>query len=203
MSLAGLALAGGKSSRMGRNKALLKPWGRHGPTLLEHTCALLGSVCGVCVISCQAGQRYAGFSCVPDTEATYGGPACGVAAGLAWAAEHNYDGVLALACDMPDMQPWLLQRLAAAARKYPKAWAVCFAPAGAGKLEMLVAVYRVEFLPVLQAGLASGESSLYRLVPAERRKLINYGANEASHFRNCNTPADLAACCKLFPDSFC
>lgn len=189
--LLGVVMAGGKSSRMGRDKALLKPWGPAGPTMLGRAFGLLGNVVSRCIVSCAPGCVYAGYPCQEDLE-SYQGPAQGVCSGLALAARLGCGGALVLACDLPLITGTLLARLVAAHAASAGCWATCYAPQAGGKVEMLVAVYDAGFLPHLRAGLAAGEKSLFRLVPREKLQCVPYASTEAELFRNCNTPADMA-----------
>lgn len=189
--LLGLVLAGGQSLRMGQDKAMMRPWGADGPTLLAHACNLLAGILPVCMVACAPGHRYAGYNCIEDARA-FQGPANGVAAGLALAKTHGYQGILALACDLPRMtqEPLLALVQAYAASD---AYALCFEPEAGGKIEMLAAIYSVDFLPALTAGISQGKKSLFWLVPPEKRQVIPYGPKLAPLFQNCNTPAEMAA----------
>ncbi|HFK2921580.1 molybdenum cofactor guanylyltransferase [Stenotrophomonas beteli] len=101
MSINGIVLAGGLSSRMGRDKALL-PWQGH--TLLEHMRGLL----------LQAGARrvwvsgdYPAFGGIPDRVAR-----CGPLGGLYSVAMQMPDGpAWVVPVDTPQLSPALLQRL--------------------------------------------------------------------------------------------
>ncbi|HEL4111764.1 TPA: molybdenum cofactor guanylyltransferase [Stenotrophomonas maltophilia] len=103
MSIDGIVLAGGLSSRMGRDKALL-PWQGH--TLLEHMRSVL----------LQAGARrvwvsgdYPAFGGIPDRVAR-----CGPLGGLYSVAMRMPDGpAWVVPVDAPRMTPALLQRLRA------------------------------------------------------------------------------------------
>jgi molybdenum cofactor guanylyltransferase len=99
----GVVLAGGQSSRMGRDKALL-PW--QGRPLIEHQIAVLKAA-GVDAVRI-SGQR-------PDYEGiadpvAHAGPLGGVA-GIAAACDDAE--LLIIPVDMPRLQPDLLQRLLA------------------------------------------------------------------------------------------
>lgn len=61
----GVVLAGGKSTRMGQDKALLS---FQGETLLHHQVQLLRPICDQVVVS----GEYADFACVPDSMQGYG-----------------------------------------------------------------------------------------------------------------------------------
>lgn len=99
----GIVLAGGLSSRMGRDKALL-PW--HGRTLLEHMRGLL--------LQAGAGRvwvsgDYPAFGGIPDRVAR-----CGPLGGLYSVAMQMPDGpAWVVPVDTPRVTPALLQRLQA------------------------------------------------------------------------------------------
>lgn len=95
----GVVLAGGQSSRMGRDKALL-PY--KGQSLLQHQVALLTQVCERVVVS----GEYSGFECIDDMVMRYG-PLAGI---HAVASRFPDASLLVIAVDMPALSvPLLLQ----------------------------------------------------------------------------------------------
>lgn len=99
--LAGIVLAGGLSSRMGRDKALL-PW--QGRTLLEHMRGLL-MLAGAERV--WVSGRYPAFAGVPDRVTR-----CGPLGGLYSVALQMPDGpAWVVPVDMPRLSPALLQQL--------------------------------------------------------------------------------------------
>lgn len=183
----GLVLAGGQSSRMGENKALLKPFGANGPTMLERAASTLAKLAPVCYVSCAKGGAYGGFDCIEDG---FGppGPAKGVYAGLLKALDLGYGGIIALACDLPLLCPGLLARLCA---EHQQDWATLYVNCRTGRVEMLAGVYSISFQPVLSKALAEGKRSLYWILGADHCKMVAYGRDLEPYFMNCNTPADL------------
>lgn len=108
--LYGLVLVGGESRRMGRDKALLSYDGRS--TQLEHTAALINSVCAKTFISLREEQSFA----IPAyTGALYDsvdeakGPLCGILSAI---AAHPNEDWLVVACDLPFLKVEALQKLA-------------------------------------------------------------------------------------------
>lgn len=100
----GVVLAGGLSSRMGRDKAMLS-W--HGRPLIEHQIAVLEAV-GVDAVRVSGNRpEYQGIA-DPVAQA---GPLGGIA-GIAAASDDAE--LLIVPVDMPRLQPALLQRLLAA-----------------------------------------------------------------------------------------
>lgn len=191
----GLVLAGGLSSRMGTDKAMLKLSG--GPTLLEQAFRLLNPLTASCFVSCAKGHVYSDFPCLEDQEAKLG-PAGGILTGLRKAKQLGLGSLLTIPCDMPFLtSPLLLRLLKEHAKKPREAFATIYRPASGGKLQMLCAAYSTDFLPTLQDGLNSGLTSLFWLLPAEGRHIIFYDASEAKQFANCNTPDDWRALNKI------
>lgn len=101
MQWTGVVLAGGKSSRMGRDKAQLL-W--QGTPLLQHMCALLlASGASRVMVS----GNYPEMGGIADTS-----PELGPLGGLASVAPHIPDGALLLVpVDMPQLTPSLLLHL--------------------------------------------------------------------------------------------
>lgn len=105
----GLVLVGGKSRRMGSDKALLR-YGEQG-TQLERTAEVLNSVCEKVFISQREEQ---GFECPEKTQPIYDsvedarGPLCGILSAM---AAHPNAHWLILACDLPFLKQATLEKL--------------------------------------------------------------------------------------------
>lgn len=98
----GVILAGGRSRRMGQNKALLS---YHGKPLIEHMTAILKHS-GVETIIISGNVE--GYDCMPD-ENPFGGPAKAIETII----RHfpDYKGFLFVPVDMPLLEPEMLQIL--------------------------------------------------------------------------------------------
>jgi len=106
MSISGFVQAGGRSSRMGQNKALLR-LGRQ--TLIEHVLAVLSPLVSQAGIITNAAEEYAhlGVGCYRDRW-----PGLGPLGGIGSALEQaSNDYSLMLACDMPLVSRELLELL--------------------------------------------------------------------------------------------
>lgn len=105
----GLLLVGGKSQRMGSDKALLQYGGEQ--TQLERATELLNTVCAKVFVSQRHEQA---FPTPQDTEAIYDsiedvkGPLCGILSAMQAHPEAHW---LALACDMPNLTHSVLDKL--------------------------------------------------------------------------------------------
>lgn len=112
LSLSAVILAGGKSSRMGTDKALLR---LGSATLLERTCALVAPLFDqTLVIAASAEQcsalRLAGASVLQDEPTVQGrGPLAGIYTGLRHARN---EAACFLTCDMPFVDAAILRHLA-------------------------------------------------------------------------------------------
>lgn len=181
-------LAGGRSTRMGTNKALLEV---AGAGMLRRTAALLRPLVGELFIVADDAETYAdlGLPVVPDIFPGRG-PAGGIHAALRHAA-HPF--VLCTACDMPHLGRPLLELLLGAAR--PEDDAVL--PRIGGRPEPLIAVYGRGALPAFERAIVSGRLSVLHALEGLRVRYIDEADLEAADpglrsFINVNTPKDLA-----------
>jgi molybdopterin-guanine dinucleotide biosynthesis protein A len=158
----GFILAGGMSSRMGRDKALLEIGGK---TLVERAARLCESlVANITFVGDP--QRYSGFGFPTLADRWPGAGPLGAIATALGAAHQPW--CLVLACDMPFVTgswlDWLLSRVtkssadAAAPRSpIPDAFALdAFIPYTNRGLEPLCAAYRAGRAPALAAAVDSG-----------------------------------------------
>lgn len=183
MKYAGFVLAGGASSRMGRDKALL-PLG--GKTLLEHVAAEVHAAAGnVTVVGPPERYGQLGLEVVADVIAG-SGPLGGILTALTLArAEWN----LIVACDLPGVTSARLRSLLDAAARTD---ADALMPAGAGdRLEPLCAVWRRTCLPAVQRAIREGR---YKVTEALSGLVVApYPVAEPDWLFNLNTLEDWAA----------
>ncbi len=185
---AGIVLAGGLSTRMGRDKATL-PWGE--TDLLHTVLAALAPVCGRLVVVSNVPRAIAlpGVAVVADRYPGCG-PLGGIHAGLLAAGE-GYSFVAA--CDMPHVRGDAAAYMAAAAAGYDAA-----VPYVGGHYSPLHAVYHYRCLPAVEALLKSGRYRVVDFYPQVRVRRV--GAAELARFdaelamlRGMNRPSDLPA----------
>ncbi len=146
-SVTGFVLAGGRSTRMSRDKALL-PWG--GATLLDHAIARLRSVTDDVRILCGPEPRYAdrGLPIVVDVP----GPGSALIGLLSALVAAPRERSLLLAVDLPHATPALLQALIEAG---PGSDAVVpISPSGP---EPLCALYRAACRKPIRIAIARGD----------------------------------------------
>jgi len=147
MTVAGVVLAGGRSTRMGQPKAQL-PWGR--TSLLAHVLGRVSEgVDGPLVAVRAAGQELpalpVGVRVVEDPSEGLG-PLQGIAAGLAAAAQAGADVAFVAATDMPLLEPAYVRRVVALLGDADVAMPVVL-----GHRQTLAAAYRTSVAPVAAA----------------------------------------------------
>ena len=195
-------LAGGQSTRMGRDKALLEFRGR---PLIERALAnlrILGFSPAI------AGNRpdLAGYASIIPDNYPGSGPLAGIEAAL---AASNDDLNLFLAVDLPLLPIEYLQWMAARALETS---ALATIPRVQGRPQPLCAVYHKALLPHARAALAAGDAKVMRslataaaatgsrldtfdieTVAAALGSSVQWPSVAPVHrwFQNLNTPADL------------
>jgi len=187
--VAGLVLAGGRSRRFGREKAIAVWKGR--PLLAWSLEALEGACEGVAV-SAQPGSGAAmladaaGHRVLHDDPRHPRGPLAGLVGGLAWAASEGFDVLATLPCDTPLVGRTQIRILIEAIGDAPGAHALT----GDGA-QGLCAVWRCALAPALGARLVAGDHPPVRRLLAEiASRPVMFG--DATLFRNVNTEMDLA-----------
>ena len=152
----GLVLAGGKSTRMGRDKGLLS---YHGIPQREYLYQQMRPLCREVFLSIRPEQEDTipgGFACITD-ENKYRGPLNGLLS-----AHHAYPDAawLVVACDLPLVDRGVLEYLLA--RRNPNAMATAFATRKTGLPEPLAAIWEPHGLKAAESHLQTSESSCPR-----------------------------------------
>ena len=190
LSRAAYVLAGGKSSRMGDNKAFID---FHGQTLLDRALAVLRAACGKTTIVGDPAIFGEHGPVVPDLF-----PGCGPLGGIHAALAHSsFDLNILLAVDMPFVSAELLRFLLREAENDASSALVTVPRTGRG-LQPLCAVYRRGFAAVAELALKAGNykiDSAFEAIPIKvitERELATAGFSEKDFF-NVNTPDDRRA----------
>lgn len=177
----GFVLAGGKSSRMGSDKALLK---LNGETLIARAARKLRYVCAEVAIAGGSAELERFGRVVPDLT-----PGQGPLGGIVAALEHSsYEWNLFLGVDMPFVPEAALRALVASAGGREM---VVLAQAD-GYVQPLCGVYSRRALPVLRGELEAGRLKLKDAVVATGAcGYLQIG--DEGWFRNLNTPEEFRA----------
>ena len=190
----GIVLAGGRSTRMGTDKASLPVLG--GRTLVQRTVDAVAEVADEIVVVRAPGRVLPPPGSprpirIVEDPVESEGPLVGIAAGLRAAAAPV---ALVLGCDMPFLRPALLRLLAgraAAGRRF-------VVPVHDGRPQPLCSAFRREALTVVQAHIDAGDRMIMtvaadldaELVPAEEWSAADA---DGRSFENVNTPEEFEA----------
>lgn len=178
----GFVLAGGRSSRMGRDKALLP---LDGSTLVEQIAARVRAAAGS-VTLIGSPDRYSGLGLPVAADLIAN---CGPIGGIYTALKiSSAPWNLIVACDMPAVTAGFLARLLKAARD---ADADCLAPETSLGLHPLCAVYHRRALATLQSAIDHKSFKMHDLLRTLRT--IAKPAADASLLENVNTPVEWGA----------
>jgi molybdenum cofactor guanylyltransferase len=175
-----VVLAGGASSRMGREKSLLDI---EGIPLIERVLGQLRGRFREVLISAEEAEafRFTGVRVITDP-APGQGPLMGISVAL---EEAEADAVFVVACDIPDIDHSVLRRLFDASRG-----ADCAVPRRSdGKWEPLFSMWRRSALPAVREVLSSGRRKIDAAFPLLTLAIVDIG--EARWLRNLNTPEDV------------
>lgn len=185
--LNGLVLAGGRSTRMGRDKAALQFDGR---AQLARAFELLAPLTTRCYVSVREEQRAdplrAAYPQVVDLPGAPPGPAGGI-----MAAQKAHPGAawLVVACDLPLLDAATLQHLIA--RRDPARAATAFRSSRDGLPEPLCAIWEPATAAPLAAALEAGRHCPRTFLLQSDTLLLDQP--RADSLDNVNTPADLEA----------
>jgi molybdenum cofactor guanylyltransferase len=180
MSREGFVLAGGRSSRMGRDKALME---MEGIRLVSRAAKVVAAAAGTATVIGDR-EKYGGLGYPVKPDIFRGcGPLAGIHAALAIS---RADWNLVLACDMPEVESAFLDQLLERAEH---AGNDCLLPAGeSGRPEPLCGVYHRRILPAIQQALEGGVRKMMDGLVGLRVEV--FPVTGPGPFRNINTPAD-------------
>jgi molybdopterin-guanine dinucleotide biosynthesis protein A len=186
--ITGVILAGGRSSRMGSNKALL-PY--RGGLFIEAIHRQLSALFPEVLLVTNTPEQYDFLPCrtVGDLY-----PEMGALAGLQSGLCHSQtEHIFAVACDMPYLDDRLIRYLAGLRRKGD-----VVIPEGDGGLEPLHAVYGKRCLPAMEASLMANRRRIVSFFPAVDvvtvpREVVGAFDPDMRSFSNINTPGDYYA----------
>lgn len=184
--ITGIVLAGGRSTRMGQDKASL-PFGDD--TFLAHSLRVVGSIADELIVVARSDQAWPGLA--PAVRVVHDpvenlGPLAGIAAGLdASTTEVN----VIVACDMPLINPAVLRRLIELRGDAD----ICVAVAD-GHASPLCAVYRTSVGTTARGLLAAGERRVMTLLDRVQTKRVDAAVfrdldPHLDTFTSCDTPA--------------
>lgn len=184
--MTGIVLAGGKSSRMGFNKAFIEFGGKR---LIEATVDRLKALFPEVLIIANDPPRYAylGVKVVSDLIPDSGSLG-GIYTGLSVA---SHPACFFVACDMPFLNAEIIKLLIREAEGWD-----AVVPRVRGELQPLHAVYAKSCLPLIKESIDASVLKIARFFPKAKVKIIEEPALRAVDpylfgFMNVNTPLEL------------
>jgi molybdopterin-guanine dinucleotide biosynthesis protein A len=183
----GIILAGGKGSRINRNKALITL--PDGKALIQRSIGVLRGIFAQVLIVANRKELYRDFGvCVVEDLTKGAGPLGGIFAGLHYSTSHlNF----VIGCDMPFPQPGLIRLLLEQCGDHD-----VVIPQASGEVEPLFAIYTKNCLPVINDHLQRGDLKVRSILTELRvrrveEEEIDRVDPERLSFFNVNTSDDL------------
>jgi molybdopterin-guanine dinucleotide biosynthesis protein A len=185
-SVTGVVLAGGKSLRMGTNKALVRVGQQ---TLVEKCVSTLQTCFPKTILVANRPESFTGLTLptFPDVI-----PDLGPLGGIRTALRHvETPAIFVVACDMPFLNVDLIREMASVSGEFDAVAAKID-----GKFEPLHAVYHRRILPAIEDRIKAGDYSVYRLLETLRVRTfseseLNRDPDWRKTFLNVNTPEEL------------
>ena len=183
MKVLGVIIAGGKSSRMGQDKALMEFQGK---PLISHVAMRLEPQVHSLALNANGDPARFDFLNLPvfaDQVANMGTPLAGLFAALAFAADQGFEAVLTAPCDGPFLPADLRARLE------PLMPAIA---ASGGHQHYLTGLWPVSLRNELDLALAGGIRRAQDFAAAAKVNVVEWPITPRDPFANFNTPGDFA-----------
>lgn len=187
-NVSAIILAGGQSSRLGQDKALVAIGDR---PLLATICEVALAVAAPVKVVTPWPKRYQAIvpptvKFVQENHHPRQGPVVGLLCGM---QKVQTEWILALACDLPRLSATSLDRWRSQLGTLP-AEVVAYLPRQGDRWEPLCGFYRASCIDSLTAFVTAGGRSFQRWLAAERVQAIS--ETDPQELFNLNTPTDLA-----------
>jgi len=178
--ITGVVLVGGKSSRMGENKALMRFGDK---TFVERAIHLLQQTFENVIISANESGVY-DFVGLPIVGDVYRG--CGPLAGLhAAMTSAGKSDIFVMSCDLPFVDESVVRRILD--NSSGAELIVAGDPTG---VQPLCGLYRQSSMRIIEGQLRVKEYSVLKLVQHMKGRVILFEEQKSNRFININTPAD-------------
>lgn len=183
--LYGLVLAGGRSTRMGQDKAAMN-W--HGKEQRYYMADLLSRFCSNVFISCRQEQvsdvASAGYQAIADS-IEGAGPLVGIMSAF---QAHSQVSWLVVACDLPLVTEHTLQQLISS--RHTTGIATTFISPHDGLPEPLITIWEPAAYPLLQQHMASGYKCPRKALIFNKDNVKMLQVHDDNAIMNTNTPHD-------------
>lgn len=191
----GIILAGGRSRRMGKNKALLPLPGNHSQTFIEYLVAAIAPYCAEVLVVARDQAQFANYTFLPPARVVFDdipdyGPLMGIKSGL---RVTRTSSALVTAVDMPCVRPALLAFLL-----YHYQENTLLIPLVHAVPQVLLAIYPRSILPLIETCIQQGRRDprcLLDIAPVQyiEEAQLREVDPELRSFIGVNTPEELQA----------
>lgn len=178
IGITGIVIAGGRSSRMGQNKALIQ---YNGVRLIDNAIKMLINFTDIVLVSSNEELKYIQYPIIED-EFDNLGPIGGLYSCL---LASKTDCNLVIPCDVPNISVNLYRELLGDCEKYDAVIPVL----PDGKYEPLVACYNKSILPLIEDAIRAIDYKMVNLINRANVKFVR--VDDTKQFKNINTPDDL------------
>jgi molybdenum cofactor guanylyltransferase len=189
MNILGAVIAGGKSTRMGQEKALVKL----GPKpLIVRVIDRLNPQVEDIVINANGDTKrfeFLQFDIIPDIETEIDTPLAGIHSALTYAEEEGYDAVVTVPSDTPFLPHDLVRKLAGTKPAFANS---------KGQDHFLTGFWPVKLLAHLNTEIFKSNRVKDWVYKIDATK-VNWRADDYDPFMNINKPADIATALKALP----
>jgi molybdenum cofactor guanylyltransferase len=189
MNILGAIIAGGKSTRMGSEKALIKLGNK---TLIMRVVDRLLPQVEDIVINANGDTKrfeFLEFDIIPDIEAEIDTPLAGIHSALTYAKEEGYDAVVTVPSDSPFLPHDLVRKLSGTKAAFANS---------KGQDHFLTGFWPIHLLPKLVENMHKSNRVQDWAFKTNAVK-VNWRADDYDPFMNINTPADMTAALKILP----
>jgi len=192
--ITGVILAGGGSSRMGSNKALLTV---EGAPLIEKIYRTMARLFREVILVTNTPEEYAFLPCPMVADQYFGvGPLAGLHAGL---LAGTGDRIFMTACDTPFLNPDVVRMICSVVGEHD-----AVVPLSRGGKEPLQALYRRGCMATVEQALVQGDWKLLNLLDRVRTRYVTLEELAAIpgaelSFCNVNTPEEYERLCAVTP----
>jgi len=176
----GILLAGGKSSRMGKDKAFMKYGDRF---LYEYSLSVLSFFSGdILLSSSNLNFNNAGYRIIPD-EIIGIGPIGGIYSCL---SKIKNESAIVLSCDLPLISTDLVSRLINNSGSFE----ITIALNHKNQPEPLIGIYSASIIPLLKRRIDAGQYKMLELFSEARTNFVSMTDFPPEVFSNLNKPDD-------------
>lgn len=182
MNIGCAILAGGKSSRMGTDKALLEIYGKNFLSHLTDRLSFFDEKIVARGNNCET--ENGPWTTIPDLYPDHG-PIGGLHAAL---FACRSDALLFVTCDMPLFEPSLAQLLCDEMNERP--CDAVISVTSDGRIHPLCGVYRRSILPVLESRILSGQNQMMKLLDKLHVTYLSLPLSMEIQVLNINTPKE-------------